>query len=143
MLFPGRLHTDIHFLCGTGRISVEEITTDLVSTARVPMGLHAEGPAPCPATTRVVRTLMRGWSPRTHGMYATMFHSKVWAVLLSAQRAVRDNDRLALVTEDAGAHGNDSVLPILPYELWTTLILKFASGHADLYASEGHPPAHQ
>ena len=125
-----RLHTD-------GRRMLHHGSIDLVGCGRAEAtaacaapadALWQGSPAPCVATTALIKAALSSWSPRRHSLYHRGVRSSVHTVLLVAERLQR---RSAVVSSLSREQllvlplGNVPVLTGLPSELWLVVCGSF------------------
>ena len=116
-----RLHTD-------GRRMLHHGSIDLVGCSRAEAtaacaapadALWQGSPAPCVATTALIKAALSSWSPRRHSLYHRGVRSGVHSVLLVAERLRRRSGvASSLPREQLIVLPLVSVLPELPSELW-------------------------
>ena len=83
-----RLHVDARSMLKRGAIDPSDCTfAELMATATLPADTLWQGsPAPCPATTALVKAAMSRWSPERHFLYPQEVRTSVHTVLLVANR---------------------------------------------------------
>ena len=109
-----------------GAIDPSDCTfAELMATATLPADTLWQGsPAPCPATTALVKAAMSSWSPGRHFLYPREVRTSVHTVLLVANRLWRRH------AAESGVRRSIRRLQmrphILPNELWC-VVFKFFS----------------
>ena len=125
-----RLHVDARLMLKRGTIDPSSYTfAELMATATFPADTLWQGsPAPCPATTALVKAAMSSWSPGRHFLYPQEVRTSVHTVLLVANRlwrrhAAESGVRRSIRRLQMQPH---KILHILPNELWC-VVFKFFS----------------
>ena len=120
-----RLHADARTMLKRGNIDPSDGCTfaELMATATLPADTLWQGsPAPCPATTALVKAAMSSWSPSRHFLYHQQVRTSVHTVLLVANRLWRRH------AAESGVRRSIRWLQmrpqILPNELWC-VVFKF------------------